>query len=161
VSSVEPVRWADHRPMLVAGIRRTHTFAEAKDGIRAQWAELGARGRVPGQVPGAAYGVICGGDAEAGTVDYLCGVEVSSFDGVGPEAGRVRVPAAHYAVFSHRGGIDTLGAAWDAIFGTWLPRSGRRSAQSPDFERYDERYDPAAGTGEIELWVPVEPEGTS
>jgi len=158
MTPIEPVRWADHRAMLVAGVRRTHAFADAAHGIAAQWAQLATLGQLPGQVGETRYGVICGGGPEAETVEYLCGVEVERFDGLAPEIGRVRIPEAHYAVFVHRGGAATLGATWDAIFSEWLPRSGRRSAQTPDFEVYDERFDGASGTGEIELWVPVERE---
>ena len=161
MNAVEPIRYAEFRAMQVAGIRRTHTFADAARGIAAQWAELASRGRIPEQIGETRYGVICSGDAEAGTVEFLCGVEVASFGGIGAEVGRVRIPPAHYAVFSHRGGVATLGATWDAIFGDWLPRSGRRPAPSPDFELYDERFDPATGEGEIELWVPVTQDGTA
>ena len=158
MNDIEPVRYADFRPMLVAGVRRTHSFADASRGIAEQWAALAARGSTARQVGDARYGVICSGDPDAETVDYLCGVEVESFGGLGDEVGKVRIPAAHYAVFAHRGGLATLGETWDAIFGGWLPRSGRHPAQSPDFELYDERLDPATGSGEIELWVPIERE---
>ena len=82
------------------------------------------------------------------------------FEGLAPEVGRVRIPAADYAVFEHHGQIAGLGPLWDAIFGEWLPRSGHRPAHSPDFERYDERFDPATGSGLVELWVPIERDAT-
>lgn len=86
----------------------------------------------------------------------MTGVEVASFDGLPPEVGRMRVPPAHYAVFVHRGGRETLQETWMSIW-DWLPRSGHVSAQTPDFELYGDRWDPRAGTGEIEIWVPVRP----
>lgn len=160
MSRIEPVRYADGRAMHVAGVRRTHTFEEAAHAIPAQWQALAQLGDMPNQVGAVAYGVICSGNPEAGTVEYLCGVEVERFEGLAPEVGRVRIPAAHYAVFEHRGQVAGLGPLWDAIFGEWLPRSGLRPAHSPDFERYDERFDPATGSGLVELWVPIERDAT-
>ena len=33
--------------------------------------------------------------------------------------------------------------------------SGYELGGTPDFERYDERFNPETGTGEMEIWVPV------
>jgi len=156
MNRIEPARYADGRAMHVAGVRRTHTFAEAARAIPDQWQALTRLIPLPGQIGATTYGVICSGDPEAETVEYLCGVEVENLAALAPGIGRVRIPAAHYAVFEHHGPIAGLGPLWDAIFGQWLPRSGHRSAHSPDFERYDERFDPAAGAGVVELWVPIE-----
>ena len=73
------------------------------------------------------------------------------------ELGRMRVPAVRYAVFWHDGPVDTVRETWDQILWHWLPRSGMRSAHTPDFEVYDERFDPRTGLGGIEIWVGVVP----
>jgi AraC family transcriptional regulator len=39
----------------------------------------------------------------------------------------------------------------------WFPASGFRSAPTPDFERYDARFDPATKSGVIEIWIPIVP----
>jgi AraC family transcriptional regulator len=28
-------------------------------------------------------------------------------------------------------------------------------ADGPEFERYDEKFDPSSGMGEVEIWIPV------
>ena len=37
----------------------------------------------------------------------------------------------------------------------WLPANGARAPGVPDFERYDDRFDPERGDGELEIWVPL------
>jgi AraC family transcriptional regulator len=156
VTPVEPVRIAEGRPMLLAGLRRVHSFAEAQRGIPAQWEALQQLGSIPGQVGTTAYGVICSGDAQAQTMEYMTGVEVAAFEGLSAELGRVRVTPQTYAVFVHQGNVSSLHTTWDAIWNDWLPRSGHQTAHAPDFEVYDERFDPRTGSGEIEIWVPIE-----
>jgi AraC family transcriptional regulator len=154
--SLEPSRYHDGRPMLFAGLRRHHTFAEAVEGIPAQWREFRRMGPFAHRQGSTAYGVICSGDEAAQTMEYMCAVEVSEFD---PDAtlGRMRVPPQHYAVFEHPGPVSTVRSTWDSIYHDWLPRSGRTAANGPDFEVYDERFDPRTGEGGIEIWFPVEP----
>jgi AraC family transcriptional regulator len=37
----------------------------------------------------------------------------------------------------------------------WLPASGLKLADAPNFERYDDNFDPLTGNGGLEIWVPV------
>jgi AraC family transcriptional regulator len=152
---MDPIRFAEGRAMLVAGLRRLHAFTEAGESIPAQWRDLQALVPLPGQQGHTAYGVVCGASHDTGTFEYMSGHEVASFDGLPPQLGRMRVPVQRYAVFEHEGHVSELRATWDAIWSEWLPRSGETPADTPDFERYDERYDPATGQGVIEIWFPV------
>jgi predicted transcriptional regulator YdeE len=156
MTDVQPIRYEDGRPMLLAGIRRQHSFASMAKGLPDQWHEFEKLDTLPGQVGTTAYGAICGGDAKKQTMEYMCAVEVKSFDAVPKELGRMRVPAAHYAVFLHEGNVRTIQETWKQVFG-WLPKSGMLSNETPDFERYDERFDPATGDGGVEIWLGVKP----
>lgn len=156
MSSTEPTRFADREAMLLAGIRREHTYAGGTRGIPAQWEEFQRLGEIPGQRGRTAFGVICGAQPEKQVFEYMTGVEVDGFDALPPDLGRMRVPPQHYAVFTHDGHISTIRATWAAIW-SWLPRSGYESAWTPDFEVYGERFDPATGLGGVEIWVPVRP----
>ena len=157
MSTLEVTRYEDGRPMLLAGIRRHHTFAKMSEEIPRQWEEFVRLGTLPGQVGTTAYGAICSGDPKTQTMEYLCGVEVGSFDGLPKEFGRMRVPAARYAVFEHTGNVATIQSTWQQIFRSWLPSSGLRSAETPDFEVYGEQFDAATGEGGVEIWVGVKP----
>jgi AraC family transcriptional regulator len=155
VTSIEPSRYEDGRAMLLAGLRRQHAFDAAAATIPAQWQAFGELGELPGRRDTVAYGVICGSDPAARTFEYMCGMEVESFDALPREIGRMRVPAQRYAVFTHRGHVSTLRATWDAVWHRWLPASGQHAADTPDFERYDARFDWRTGTGEVEIWFPI------
>jgi predicted transcriptional regulator YdeE len=158
MSTLQPVRYEQGRPMLLAGIRRKHTFASMARDIPRQWDDFQSLGELPGQVGSKGYGAICGGDPQVKTMEYLCGVEVRTFDGLPEGLGRMRVPAVRYAVFLHEGNVATIQATWQEILSKWLPSSGLRSADTPDFELYDERFDAQTGEGGVEIWLGVKPE---
>ena len=141
--------------MLFAGIRRKHWFADMAVGVPAQWRDFEKLGSLPEQIGKTAYGALCGGDPEAQTMEYMCAVEVASFDALPKALGRMRVPAVRYAVFLHEGNVGTVRETWQQVFSEWLPSSGLHSAQTPDFELYDDRFDPETGEGGVEIWLGV------
>jgi predicted transcriptional regulator YdeE len=155
MSTPTVVRYEQGRPMLFAGLRRKHTFARMAQDIPQQWENFQKLGKLPGQVGTTAYGALCGADPKTQTMEYMCAVEVQSFDALPKELGRMRVPAVRYAVFRHAGNVATIQSTWQQIFSTWLPSSGMQSANTPDFEVYDERFDAATGEGGVEIWVGV------
>lgn len=144
--------------MLFAGIRRKYSFAEVASGIPGQWAEFERLWPLPKQVGSTTYGALCGGDPATQTMEYMCAAEVESFEALPKELGRMRVPPVRYAVFLHEGNVAGIRQTWQRIF-EWLPTSGLRSANTPDFERYDERFDAATGEGGVEIWLGVVPGG--
>jgi AraC family transcriptional regulator len=141
--------------LLIAGLRgryETETIA----GIPMQWQRFGPFiGAISGRVGGIAYGVCCDFD-DQGQFDYVCGVAVSSVSGLPPELSGVRIPAHRYLVFRHRGHISGIYATWQAIMNSWLPGSGLRMANAPNFERYAEDFDADTGLGGVEIWIPIE-----
>jgi AraC family transcriptional regulator len=58
-------------------------------------------------------------------------------------------------VFSHRGHVSTMRSTVYTIWNKWLPASGYKVADAPDFERYDESFDAESGRGTIEIWLPI------
>ncbi len=141
---------------LIAGFGERYT-CQTNEGIPALWQRFGPYiGRVPAQIGTAAYGVCCNG-GDNGSFEYIAGVDVSGFDRLGSEFSRVRIPSGTYAVFEHRGHISAIRSTVYTIWNQWLPQSGRDHAGTPDFERYDERFDPHTGAGVVEIWVPLMP----
>jgi AraC family transcriptional regulator len=140
--------------MLFGGIRRKHASASMSQDIPRHWDDFVKLGTLPGQVGSSGYGAICGFDPKTQTMEYMCAAEVSSFDALPKELGRMRVPAVRYAVFLHEGNVATIQQTWAEVF-AWLPTSGFRSANTPDFERYDERFDAATGDGAVEIWLGI------
>lgn len=101
-----------------------------------------------------AYGVCCNGD-DAGNFDYIAGVEVADFSDLPRRFGRIRIPEQRYAVFTHTEHVASIRRTVNTIWNQWLPASGLKAADAPNFERYDETFDPATGNGGFEIWLPV------
>lgn len=109
---------------------------------------------IPARVGNVAYGVCCNGD-DAGNFDYIAGVEVADFSGLPRGFGRIRIPEQRYAVFTHKDHVASIRRTVNTIWNQWLPASGLKAADAPNFERYDEKFDPATGNGGFEIWLPV------
>lgn len=149
-----PPRFETSSPVLIAGLSDRFTFA-TNEGIPALWQLFDPYiGNLPDQVGDMTYGVCCHPDGDGG-FEYIAGVAVRRKDRL-PETFRcVEIPAARYAVFEHREHISTLHQTVYTIWHRWFPSSGLQPADAPDFERYSADFDPAAGTGTLEIWVPV------
>jgi AraC family transcriptional regulator len=147
-------RFESRKAFLVAGLSVRYGYESCGGGIPAQWQRFAPYiGNVPGQIGSDAYGVRHNSDDNG--LDYVCGVEVGEFSQLPPELSRLRVPANRYAVFTHSGHVSAIRSTWSTIWSKWLPKSGHQLADAPDFERYDSRFDPRTGNGEVEIWVPL------
>jgi AraC family transcriptional regulator len=140
--------------LLIAGMSDRFTF-ETNEGIPALWQTFVPYiGNIPGQVNGVTYGVCCNPDADGG-FEYVAGVEVKSRDRLPASLRCVEVEPQRYAVFQHGGHVSTLHQTFYSIWNGWLPESGFEAADAPEFERYSEDFDPVAGTGVVEIWLPI------
>ena len=147
----------EQRPALhLVGMRGRFT-RETTHEIPALWGRFAPRmGQVPRRrEPGVSYGVCAATHGDA--FEYTACVEADAL-AAAPEGmvGLTLAPAT-YAVFTHSGPIREIGATWAAIHDRWLPAVGLRKASAPDFERYDERWDPATGEGPVDIYVSVLP----
>lgn len=146
----------DGPPLKLAGLRQHHPLAAAPQAILRQWALFAARGPGDRALSPIGYGVICGRDLEADTIEYMCAVEVADLDDLRPGVVRLALPAARYAVIAHEGPVARITESWHAL-AAWLASSGHVRADSPAFERYGPGFDPVRGEGDIEIWVPIAP----
>jgi AraC family transcriptional regulator len=152
--NLPPPRFEIGKAILVAGLGERYNH-ENGAGIPNQWQRFHqAVANIPHRKGEAAYGVCCNGD-DAGNFDYIAGVEVSDFSDLPREFSRVRIPEQRYAVFAHKDHISTIRRSVNTIWNHWLPASGLKVADAPNFERYDENFDPLTGDGGLEIWVPV------
>ncbi len=141
------------KPLLVAGLGERYTW-ESGAAIPGQWHRFQQSVQdIPRRIGNVTYGVCCNGD-DAGNFDYIAGVEVADFSDLPREFSRVRIPEQKYAVFTHRDHISTIRRTINTIWNQWLPSSGLKVADAPNFERY-ENFDPATGNGGVEIWVPI------
>lgn len=153
--TIAPPRFEERGALFIAGI--VGRYKQGGDpAIPSQWQRFGSHiGNVPHQVGDVAYGVVANFDDE-GAFDYIAGVEVSRFDDLSPDFATIRIPARRYAVFTHKGHVSSIPATMSVIWSDWLPTSGHKFADAAFFERYDTRFDPRTGEGDVELWLPLE-----
>jgi AraC family transcriptional regulator len=93
---------------------------------------------------------------ENGEFEYIAAVEVHDFDEI-PEGmvGRT-VPTQKYAVFTHKGLVEKIGDTYKCIYGMWQPKSGYDLVKAPDFEYYNERFDPDnQEESELDIYIPI------
>jgi AraC family transcriptional regulator len=160
---LEPPRFENGKPLLIAGLR-SHYAAAPWQGVLAQWQRFQSicstltgshLDRIPGQVGRTTYGLCF---LLPNGVDYLSGVEVSGSSSLPDEFRSVSIPAQRYVVFPHREHVSKLHNTCEMV-SKWLPTSAHevaKGAGAPDFfERYGENFDPRAGTGDIEVWIPI------
>ncbi|VWB14004.1 AraC family transcriptional regulator [Burkholderia lata] len=156
IIDVVPSRFETAGKRLIAGMSDRYTF-ETNEGIPALWqAFIPYIGTLPGQVDCVTYGVCCNPDAD-GSFEYIAGVEVTSRDRLTAPLRYVELEPQRYAVFEHVGHISTLYQTIYSIWNGWLPTSGFKAVDAPEFERYSADYDPVTGAGVLEIWLPVEP----
>ncbi len=152
--TIAPPRFETGKAMLVAGLGERVSM-ETSAGIPGLWHRFHQHVQAfPGRIGKVAYGVCCNGD-DAGNFDYIAGVEVADFSDLPREFSRVRIPAQRYAVFTHGDHVSTVRRTVNTIWNHWLPASGHLVADAPNFERYDETFDPITGNGGFEIWVPI------
>jgi AraC family transcriptional regulator len=141
--------------LLIAGLRARYSN-ETIAGIPMQWQRFGPYiGSIARRIGRMGYGVCCDFD-ETGHFDYVSGVAVSDVADLAPELSFVQIPPRDYLVFRHDGHVSNIHATWRAIMEQWLPASGHRIAEAPNFERYSEGFDPDTGLGGVEIWIPVQ-----
>lgn len=140
--------------LLIAGLSERYTY-ETCQRIPLQWQRfVPFIGHIPNQVGMTTYGAIANSD-EAGNIEYIAGVEVSSFDDVPAELTRLRIPEHDYAIFEHNDHISTIRNTWDNIFNRWIPELGLNVDDAPELEVYGKDFDPQTGFGRVEIWIPI------
>jgi predicted transcriptional regulator YdeE/DNA-binding transcriptional MerR regulator len=122
--------------------------------IGALWDQFNRRAGEIKDVSGPAYG-LCFGMPNKDEPWYLAGLEVSG-EGQAPEGMmRITVPPQKYAVFPCT--LGTLGATYRYITEEWQPRTSHEHAEAPDFELYDEEFDPKSDpqNGKMYVYWPI------
>lgn len=103
--------------------------------------------------PNVAYGISDNMDADTGEFDYVAGFKVSRAEDVPAGLVSWEVPAGPYAVFTTT--LPKLGETFQHAYRTWMPEAGYRPTGDPDFEVYDESFNPAVPNSEFEAYVPI------
>lgn len=144
--------------LILAGRNGTFAIGPAP-GIKALWVKLMEDyGQIDGQIGFQTYGVCYnfdGNHKSGGMMDYMAAVQVVDGGQVPGYLHTLIIPRRRVAVFRHEGGIEKLPQTWSGAFDIWLPKAGLKVADGPQFEVYSEDFDADAGTGSIEVHIPV------
>ncbi len=96
-------------------------------------------------------------NAQEGEFEYVAAVEVDNDQNLPEGAVYREVPAYRYAVFTHKGKLDTLGETYQYIYETWLPQSGYEiHPDKYDMEVYDERFIPDSDDSALDIYVAIQ-----
>jgi AraC family transcriptional regulator len=118
-------------------------------------------GKIPEQLePGVMYGVGEFMNPAEFTDDtdfhYMAGVRVKRDIQVPKGLTKKEIPESRWAVFTHKGGIDTLLTTYDYIYGPWALKTSEEIREADDYEYYDSRFNPRDPAGsEIDIYVPI------
>jgi len=159
-STMDP-KFVDLPEFTVVGLSGKFVVGKT-EGIPALWGDLCGRWERDGcAFPRVSYGLCFdesdGAQGEAVPFSYLAGFAADDVEKTPDGLESRSLPANHYAVFTHHGPVMGIGDTYGKIFGTWLPQSGYRRAEGPDFELYDERFDEKTMSGEVDIYLPVAP----
>lgn len=110
------------------------------------------------EVPHAADDEVCCGICRPipGTTDvaYTAGLRVRDLSRVPTGMVARTIPAATYAVVTHRGPIDTFIDTYTNATG-WLQSLGLRPSETHEIECYDSRFD-GSEESEMDLYIPIQ-----
>jgi AraC family transcriptional regulator len=153
MSNVPAPEFVKDTKRLLMDIRRKHNSQDAHKAIPVKWQEFREQYQNYAQDCPITYSVIRAGDDQG--FEYMCGLEIESFDKGPADVGRIILQEQNYAVFYHQGALAELGRTWELIFTQWLPKNNLKSAYAPSFERYDHTFKASANQYKLAIWVPI------
>jgi AraC family transcriptional regulator len=152
-----PPRIIEGRPLLIAGLAERHANDRPEE-VPAQWQRLGPYiENIPYAVPNlSAYGVVVDLFYNPDSFQYFNGIEVSAIHDLDPALTAIRLPAQPYAAFTHPAHVSKMRQTVHTIFNRSIGELGLDAGDFPNFiEFYGPGFDPEAGMGEVEIWIPL------
>lgn len=102
---------------------------------------------------GPAYGICDNHDEKTGEFDYIAGIEVDNPPNIPDGMFSFTIPEKTYAVFTCT--LPTLFETFQRAYKEWLPQSGFKRADGPEFELYDVTFEPGDETSKMYIYIPV------
>ncbi|MCD4655971.1 MAG: GyrI-like domain-containing protein, partial [Planctomycetes bacterium] len=66
------------------------------------------------------------------------------------------IDASKYAVFTHKGKLDSIKDTYNYIYSVWVPKGERKLRAGNTFELYDERFKYQQDDSEMDIYIPIE-----
>ena len=96
----------------------------------------------------------CGEMKDDGNFEYIAAVETGRVENLPEWAVVQMVPENTYAVFPHRGSLESLRDTYNYIYQTWLPQSGYTTL-SYDMEVYTDEFKNFSPDSVFYIYIPV------
>lgn len=87
--------------------------------------------------------------------DYIAGHEVGEFGLTTDFLFDYTVKSQKYAVFTHRGALNTLGLTYGYVYGIWANETDLKIVEGDTLEIYDQRFNYGKKDSEMEILIPV------
>jgi AraC family transcriptional regulator len=117
------------------------------------WPEFMDRSsQIRGAIGQTKFGMITPGET---TVEYLAAAETENNAPVPKGFTKTQSEKGKFAIFTHRGPLDTIQDTFDLIFSEWLPSCGLELRDDSMFEIYGERFDRDSPHAEIDIALPI------
>jgi AraC family transcriptional regulator len=110
------------------------------------------------RVAGGCYGVLRQLQVHSDELEYWAAAPVTQLDSLPRGLSSLRVPAATYARFAHRGFVANINMTVNYIYSSWLLSSGRRHTYGCDLEFYGAQYEANSEKSVIYYAIPITPE---
>jgi AraC family transcriptional regulator len=138
--------------MTLVGLK-LHGKLEGMD-IKLLWSTFGPRmAEIKDSDPNVCYGAMDNYSEATGEFDYLAACETKDASALPAGMASWNIPAQTYAVFPCT--LPQIGEAWTTAYQQWLPQSGYKRAAGPEFELYDEKFNPQDPNATLYLCVPI------
>ncbi|MGM0401353.1 MAG: GyrI-like domain-containing protein [Chloroflexota bacterium] len=128
---------------------------ESGEEIAYLWKELaeGLEGIEGPFTPKSAYGVIDNYDDESAEFEYVAGFAVGEPYHVPLGMARWEIPQQTWAVF--RCTSACIDETYREIYKVWLPQSGYKRAEGPEFEQYSTDFLKGEDDAEVRICIPI------
>lgn len=151
---MEPVRFETLPAFKVMGMK--YRGNNANQEIAQMWGRLNPLAHEIPMTGECAYGVCLMLPGEsAGIFEYVAGFKVDQYDQVPEGMVVVDVPENRYAVFAHRGSLETLKDTYSAICDDWFTRAGYKPTGGYDMEVYTEEFKDFAPDSVFYIYEPI------
>lgn len=144
------------RPQLqLVGLKRSYSM-ESRIAIPQQWEQFVSQvDSIPNASKSPFYGVSWNSKQNC-DFDYLCGIELQDANALPAEFTKLTIDPQRFAVFQHTAHVSAIPKTLETIWQKWAPASGLKVASEPCIECYTSEFDPKAGMGGMEIWIPLQ-----
>ena len=155
---LEAPRIETSQSLQLVGLQQNYN-SKTRNEIPKQWERFAPQiPALSGKSMGVAYGVVLAGSAPD-SIHYFCGVEACENAKLSGEFTHVSIPAHRFAKFSHHDHVSKLHETEMAIMDNWAAEHRNEMARDPKLplmvEYYGPKFNPQTGTGDMEVWIPV------